>query len=173
MKNEKLFLLLFFFPILIFSQEINTEKSTVNFTAGTMGVFKVKGEFTGFSGEVNFDPENLETAKIAVCVETKTVESGNKKRDDHIRSEDFLAVEEYPQVCFTSTEITKHADNYLVKGELKIKETTKTVEIPLRYKENQLIGNLNFNRLDYNVGEDIGKFKAKDKISVNIHCFLE
>jgi len=173
MKNVKLFLLLLFFPLVIFSQEINTEKSIVNFTAGTMGVFKVKGKFTGFTGEVNFDPANLEAAKIAVCIETETVESGNKKRDDHIKSEDFLAVEEYPQVCFISTEITKQADNYLVKGELKIKETTKTVEIPLTYKENQLIGNLDFNRLDYNVGEDIGKFKAKDKISVKIHCFLK
>ncbi len=174
MKKTVILLLSFlFFSFVVFSQNINQEKSIINFTAGTMGVFKVKGSFTGFSGTVDFNPEDLSTARIEVCVDATSVESGNEKRDNHIKSEDFLYVEKYPKICFTSSEITKQADNYIAKGELTIRETTKTVEIPLSYKNDQLTGNLDFQRLDYEVGEEVGKFKAKNKISVSIHCELE
>ena len=174
MKNiTLLFLLVFFFPFVVFSQNINTEKSVINFTAGTMGIFKVKGSFTGFSGTVNFNPDNLSASKIDVCIDAKTVKSGNEKRDNHIKSEDFLSIEKYPNICFVSTEITEKADHYIAKGKLTIKETTHKVEIPLKYKNHQLTGNLDFQRLDYEVGENVGKFKAKDKISVFIQCELE
>lgn len=173
-KSFFLLLSLFILQISIYAQTIDNDKSVVSFKIGNMGgLNSVKGTFTGFSGKVKFDPNQLDASKIEVCIDASTVNTGNKKRDDHLRSEDFFEVEKYPKICFTSEGITKQSQGYVAKGKLKMHGITKTVEIPLTYENNTLLGSIVLNRFDYKIGEDTGTFMVGTEAKITIKCVLK
>jgi len=174
MKNILLLFSLFVFHFTAISQTIDNEKSIVNFKIGNMGgMNNVKGTFTGFSGNVKFDPTQLENSKIDVCIDAASINTGNKKRDDHLRSEDFFEVEKHSKICFTSEQIIKHPQGFVAKGKLKMHGVTLTVEIPLVFENNKLTGLLTVNRFDYKVGEDTGTFMVGADVEIVIQCVLK
>lgn len=156
-----------------FLQSINTTKSVVEFKTHAMGVFGVKGTFTGFSGKVVFQPENLKDSKINVCIDATTFKTGNESRDEHVKSSDFLYVEKYPKVCFISKEIKADDNGFVAIGTLQLHGIKKQISIPLQYINNTLVGNIEISRLEYNVGEDIGTFKASENVEITIRCILK
>jgi len=129
----------------------------------------VRGLFDGFRGNILFDPENKDASRVDFEVDTASIDTNIVKRDNHLRSADFFNVSEYPLMTFKSTAIEHVSDNqYIVEGELTIKDVTQTVQVPFTYfgiRENPLKkgqqvagfeGEFTINRLDYNVGN--GKF---------------
>lgn len=90
-----------------FSQTINTEKSVVNFKISNMKVNTVKGTFNGMKGEANFKPDNILASIFNVCIDAATVDTGNKKRDEHLQREDYFNVRKYQTICFVSEEVLK------------------------------------------------------------------
>src|SRR5690554_357642 len=164
------FLLLQFTSV---AQAIDQSKSMVYFKIGNMGFSSVKGTFSGFTGKVDFNPNQLSTAQIDVCIDAGSIDTRNKKRDDHLRSKDFFEVETYPKICFTSEKITKKAEEYIAYGKLQMHGVTQSVEIPLTLKDNKLTGFITVNRFDYKVGENIGTFMAGTEVDIMIHCFLK
>jgi len=168
---------IFLFTLLMFTttffsaaQEINKKESSVVFKAVNMEINTVKGVIKGFSGTINFSPDNLSNAKISVCIDAKTINTGNDKRDEHLRSADFFEVEKYPKICFTSTKIIKKEENYLAKGTLTMHGVSKEVKVPLIYKDNSLSGKITLQRLDFKIGEDTGGFMVSKEIEVYILC---
>lgn len=129
----------------------------------------VRGLFGGFSGTVLFDPENAGASRIDLNVKVPSINTNIVKRDTHLRSADFFDAEKYPLMTFKSTDIKHVADNqYMVEGELTIKDVTREVAVPFTYfgirdnpleKGQRVAGfeaEFTINRLDYNVGT--GKF---------------
>jgi len=129
----------------------------------------VRGQFEEFSGTLQFDPDNLEMSSVSFEVNTQSINTGIAKRDNHLRSEDFFSVSEYPTMMFQSTGVKKKEGNqYTLEGNLTIKEKTAKVLIPFTYfgtRENplqkgQMVAGFetrfSINRLDYAVGS--GKF---------------
>lgn len=173
MKIIALTALFAFFYTFMNAQTIDKTNSVVNFKIKAMGMMSIKGTYSGFSGTVNFNPSDLNSSKIDVCIQTKTVNTGNKSRDEHIRSEDFLGVEKYPTICFVSSSIAKDGEGYVATGKLTLHGVTKTIKIPLTYSNKTLKGNIDLKRLDYKVGETIGTFKAGDDVSIEIICVLK
>jgi polyisoprenoid-binding protein YceI len=80
-----------------------------------------------------FDPNNLEGSKIDISLEVGSINTKNERRDNHLRTDDFFNAEEFPTMKFVSTEIRSTGENaYVAVGELTIKETTKTIELPFK-----------------------------------------
>ena len=91
----------------------------------------VSGKFEKYSSEIYFDPGNLPESSIDVEVEVNSINTGNQKRDNHLRSGDFFNAAEYPVITFSSDEIVKTGDNtFAAKGSLTIKDVTQKIELP-------------------------------------------
>ncbi len=130
---------------------------------------KVIGHFEDFSGTFLFDPEDLEASRMNIEIKVKSINTNIRKRDNHLRSDDFFAVSTYPLITFKSRGITHKGGNvYEVEGDFTIKDVTKTIVLPLTYfgtkdnpvKEGQVVAGFEtrftIDRFDYHVGT--GKF---------------
>ncbi|WOV88684.1 YceI family protein [Sporosarcina oncorhynchi] len=100
--------------------------TNVGFSVRHMMVSNVKGSFTGIEGTVIGDVNNLTDAKIHFEIDVNSINTNNEDRDNHLRSEDFFAVEKYPNITFDSTDIVETGkDKYDVTGDLTVKDVTK------------------------------------------------
>jgi polyisoprenoid-binding protein YceI len=97
-------------------------------------VSKVPGHFDEFSGTITIDPANVaSTLKIEGTVQAASINTRNEKRDGHLRSEDFFAVEKYPEITFVSKSVTKDGDDYEISGDLTMRGVTKRVVLEAEY----------------------------------------
>jgi len=152
------------------AQKINAETSKVTFEIGNMAFRVVEGSFTEMSGEIRFNATDLSSASFKVCINPETVDTDNKKRDDHLKNEDFFHTSKYPSICFESTTIKKGENGFIAVGQLTMHGVTKEVQIPFTYEKNTFTGTLNLNRLDYQIGEDTSTFMVADEVSITITC---
>ncbi len=155
------------------AQTIDGEKSVVNFTAVALKVNKVNGTFKGMKGEINFNENNLENSAFSVCIDPSTVNTKNQKRDDHLRSEDFFFIKNFPEICFVSTSIEKTKNGFKTTGNLALHGITKEIEIPFTFKNKTFTGNIKIKRLDYGIGVDYGSFTASKEAKIEIVCVLK
>ena len=176
MRILKSMLLLFFIctaNTAVNSQTINTDESAVKFKITGGGIFTVKGTFTEMKGEFNFSESNVLGANFDICVDSKTLNTKNDKRDDHLYSADFFDVGKYPTICFKSTSISKTDVGYKTTGDLTIHGVTKTVDIPFTFKNNTFEGEIKINRFDYEIGEDYGTMRVGETATVTIICKVD
>ena len=93
---------------------------------------KVRGTFEDFSGEIVVK-DSLEESTANVTVELASVHTRNEQRDGHLRSGDFFDAENSPKMTFTSTGARQpEGDDYILAGELTIKDVTKPIEFGSR-----------------------------------------
>lgn len=118
--------------------------SNVEFTVTHMVIAEVDGRFTDFDVKFTSDGEDFSTAAVEATIQIASVNTDNERRDNHLRSADFLDAENYPVMTFTSTKFEKVNDKrYNVTGNLTIRGNTKPVVLDLRYngKVNDSWGN--------------------------------
>ena len=114
---------------------IDPAHSRFGFVARHAMVTKVRGQFNEFAGTATIDGENPTKSSAQVTLEVASVDTRNAQRDGHLRTNDFFAVADYPQISFVSTEITHEGGNdFVVTGDLTIKGVTKSISIPLEYQ---------------------------------------
>jgi polyisoprenoid-binding protein YceI len=96
----------------------DADRSSVDFAVRTFwGLLTVRGHFDRFDGSYEVGPEG---ARIELMIDADSIDTGNAKRDAHLRSTDFFAAAEHPQVRFTSTRVRDVGDGTLrVEGELR------------------------------------------------------
>ena len=120
----------------VFSASAATEVYEIDPAHSTIG-FKVRhfftevpGHFREFSGTITVDSENPENSSAEATINAATIDTGNKKRDEHLRSADFFDVEKYPELVFKSKGIESTGENARkIKGELTIHGVTKAIEL--------------------------------------------
>ena len=130
---------------------------------------EVRGVFHDLELDMEFDPARPGLGRIAFTVKTKSVNTFNHKRDQHLRSPDFFHTSRFPRMDFVSNRITDLGNNrYQVNGELTVKGKTRDISVTLVYlgqtanpfnPAQQVAGfetRFEINRLDYGVGN--GKF---------------
>ncbi len=116
-------------PFVVSAEEMKIDKdhSEVQFSVSHMVISKTKGEFTEFDAAVVVENDELVSVKAEIPV--SSIDTGNKKRDEHLRSADFFNVDEYPNMTFESTRI----EDGKLHGKLTIMETTKEVALDLEF----------------------------------------
>src|SRR5262249_6301428 len=110
--------------------QLDTVHSQVEFAVKHMMVATVRGRFKKFSGTVALDEQQPEQSHVEVTLDAASVDTGEDRRDGHLRSPDFFDVESYPTLTFKSTRV-EHlgGDHYRVTGDLTIRDVTR--EVPL------------------------------------------
>ena len=107
--------------------------SSVSFSVKHVMVSTVKGGFTNFTGTAKYDPANPESLAIEGTIDAASITTGNAGRDNHLRSKDFLNVQEFPRITFKSKELKKAADgSYAVVGSLGLHGVTNAVTLQLK-----------------------------------------
>lgn len=110
------------------SWQIDQQHSSVGFKVRHMMVSNVKGDFDRFSGIVDIDNKDLSKSKVTVSIDTASVNTGVTKRDDHLKSADFLEVGKYPTMTFVSKKVERAGkDRLKVTGFLTLHGITKEV----------------------------------------------
>lgn len=105
--------------------DIDTSHSGIHFTVRHMVIAKVRGAFERWQGTIDFDAADPTRSKVDVTVDTTSVDTREPKRDEHLRSAEFLEVEKYPTMTFVSNKIVKVEDGvYRVHGDLTLHGVT-------------------------------------------------
>ncbi|WP_159517795.1 YceI family protein [Sunxiuqinia indica] len=98
----------------------------VKFSATHMAISEVDGKFTDYDVEVSADGKDFGGANVKVTIDAKSIDTDNSKRDEHLRSDDFLSVTEYPEITFTGElEETATKGEYNLEGVLTIRGVSK------------------------------------------------
>jgi polyisoprenoid-binding protein YceI len=108
--------------------------SAAEFSARHMMVTFVRGHFKNVHGTLEFDPANPRAASVEVTIDASGIWSGEPDRDAHLRSADFLDVENHPHITFRSKQVEQIGDHdYVVTGDLTIRGVTREVNLRLSY----------------------------------------
>jgi polyisoprenoid-binding protein YceI len=108
--------------------DIDPIHSEVAFTVGHLGVSKVHGRFDTYSGTIVTD-EVLGRSTVNVTIDAASVNTHFAIRDKQVRSADFLDVDRFPNITFTSSAVRAEQGRYLIDGELTIRGNTRPVTL--------------------------------------------
>src|SRR5262245_38535801 len=92
--------------------------SRLGFSTRHAMVTTVRGAFKEFSGDAVVDTENPAASKVTVTIKTDSIDTGVADRDGHLRSGDFFDAETYPEITFSSTEVSRDGDDWTITGDL-------------------------------------------------------
>jgi polyisoprenoid-binding protein YceI len=90
-------------------------------------VSNVRGEFSGVTGTVVFDPQNPANSTIEATIDATTVSTRDEQRDQHLKSADFFDVSKFPAIAFRSKKVVAGQGELKVTGDLTIHGVTKEV----------------------------------------------
>ncbi|HZY96888.1 MAG TPA: YceI family protein [Candidatus Cybelea sp.] len=108
--------------------------SAAEFVARHMMVTWVRGSFKNVTGRLEFDPAEPGKLAVETTIDAMTCWTGEPFRDNHLRSEDFLNCERYPEIRFKSTGVVEVGPvDYEVTGDLTIRGVTRPVTLYVRY----------------------------------------
>lgn len=140
MKNKFVFgimpLMAFAIPVLSQIQwKLDKANSNINFTVSHMVISDVTGKFNDFDAAMKSNPEDFTNASVVVTIKTKSIDTGNEGRDNHLRNADFFNADVDSLITFTSTAFEKIADSrYKVSGTLFMHGISKPVVLDALYK---------------------------------------
>ena len=123
---------------------IDVSHTRIGIRARHAMVTTVRGAFTDFAGEAHLDTLEPEASSVSIRIRTASIDTGQADRDAHLRSPDFLDVERFPEMVFTSTEVEQvDEETYEVTGDLTIRDVTRpvTVEFTLTGSAKDPFGN--------------------------------
>jgi polyisoprenoid-binding protein YceI len=108
--------------------------TAAEFCVRHMMVTHVRGHFKNVHGNLEFDPGFPEASRVEATIDTRGLWSGEPDRDAHLRSSDFLDVEHFPEMTFTSSAVRLMSPNEaLVTGALTIRGVTRPVTLDVHY----------------------------------------
>lgn len=110
--------------------QIDPEHAVVAFTIMHAGYAKVLGRFSDIEGSFVYDPETQELGDVTARIGTASVDTDHEKRDEHVRSADFLDAGAHPAITFTATSSTPTSETTgTVTGDLTIRGITQPVTL--------------------------------------------
>ena len=102
--------------------KLDLAHTRVGFSARHAMVSKVRGQFNQFDGSLYLDGDNPANSHVELTIQAESIDTRNPDRDNHLRSNDFLAMKEYPEITFRSTQVEKlDAGHFRVTGDLTIR----------------------------------------------------
>jgi polyisoprenoid-binding protein YceI len=110
--------------------QLDPYHTQVEFSTKHLGMMTVRGYFDEVTTTANIDPDHPETASVQATISTASLRTNNEARDNDLRSSNFLEVDKYPVITFTSSRVEPAGpDRYELTGDLTIKDTTRPVTL--------------------------------------------
>lgn len=114
---------------------IDAAHSSLQFSVRHMVITKVRGAFKVFNGTVELDgSEELTLTNADVVIDASSIDTAEPKRDEHLRSSDFLNVASYPTLTFQSRTIERRGQRYQVTGDLTLHGVTRSVSLDAEFQ---------------------------------------
>jgi polyisoprenoid-binding protein YceI len=165
------------------SWEFDKVHSSISFHVRHLMVSKVHGRFHDWTGVLELDDADLSRSRVEVTIDAASIDTRETKRDDHLRSADFLDVEKFPKLEFRATKIERlGADAATVHGDLTIHGVTRPVTLDVElsgvvkdpwggtrtgFTAKTTISRKDFG-LTWNVALETGGLLVGDKIEIGI-----
>lgn len=109
------------------SYTIDGAHSKAQFVVRHLMVSNVRGEFAKVKGSIDYDEKNPAAIKIDATIEVASINTGEPKRDEHLKSPDFFDAAKYPTITFRSKSARKTSSGLAVTGDLTIHGVTREV----------------------------------------------
>jgi polyisoprenoid-binding protein YceI len=107
---------------------IDPAHAVAEFKVKHMMISNVKGQFAKVTGKLTLDESDLTKSGVEALIESASIETRDAQRDAHLKSADFLHVDKFPTLSFTSTRVSRVRDGELaVEGDLTIRGVTRKV----------------------------------------------
>lgn len=158
----------------------------IQFTVKHLMITTVTGYFREFDLEVETEGNDFTKAsKISFTANINSITTNNAQRDTHLKSSDFFAAEQFDELRFKGKRFKKHAANYLLTGDLTIRDVTRPVEVEVEYggtitdpwgqKRAGFTVEGKINRKDFNLTWDAITEAGQVVVSneIKIHCAVE
>ncbi len=110
--------------------KLNDQHTQIQFQVDYMGVMEVTGLFTQVRGKLQYDQQSHQAQNVLVQIATRSIQTHNNKRDNHLRRADFFSVAAFPWIEFTIDQVDLSPGTRTVRGQLSMRGVTK--EIPLQ-----------------------------------------
>jgi polyisoprenoid-binding protein YceI len=136
------------------SWKIDPSHSNVEFSAKHLMITTVRGRISDVEGTIIVDEQNPAKSKVDVTLKAVTLDTRIEQRDQHLRSADFLDVENFPNIAFQSKRIEGGREEFKLYGDLTIRGTTREIVLDVTFEGKQK---------DPWGGERVG-FNAKGKL---------
>jgi polyisoprenoid-binding protein YceI len=125
----KKYILLILLPLTVWSSEeeyiIDKSHFSIGFLVEHVGYAKTLGMFRDIDGSYIHDVKNKKINDINIVINTDSVFTNDEKRDEHLKSPDFLHVDKYPEMVFKATDIKINNDETIINGNLTLLGITR------------------------------------------------
>jgi polyisoprenoid-binding protein YceI len=109
---------------------VDPAHTSLAFSVRHLGISNVRGHFGEFAGTIVLDQGAIKKADATMQV--KSIDTGVKQRDDHLRSADFFDATKYPVITFTTKSVEKKDDQFVLIADFTIRGVTKVVRLPVK-----------------------------------------
>lgn len=111
---------------------VDPTHTRIGFVARHMMVTKVRGSFADFSADIVIADDPF-ASKLAATVQMASIDTGNEDRDNHLRTNDFFDIEQFPTMSLVATGFEQVGADYVMHADLTIKGVTRTVDFALEF----------------------------------------
>jgi polyisoprenoid-binding protein YceI len=116
--------------------EIDPEHFSIGFMASHLGYAKVLGLFRTAKGSFEFDEAAGLLRNIQVGIDTASVFTNHRKRDDHLKGPDFLNSGEFPKMIFSAASARRTGErDFVIEGQLQLLGRTAPVTLQARWNK--------------------------------------
>jgi len=157
---------------------IDPAHSHVSFSIRVMGVSTMKGRFNTLRGHLHIDEQHPTSSWVEAEVDAASIDTHNKLRDAHLRSNAFFEVKKYPTMVFLSTQVEQvSGQDYKVSGNLTLHGVTKPVTFDVTSRGQRTIMGMptsltakaKVNRHDFGLGQGMAvQFAASEMATIEI-----
>jgi len=163
---------------------LDRSHTQVGFVARHLMVSKVRGRFTDFEGTIVV-ADDPSASSVEVTIQAASVNTNDENRDNHVRNNDFLSVEEFPTLSFRSTKVElKPRGDWKVYGDLTVRGVTRPVVLDVEFEGviqdpwgNQRLGFTASGEIDrndfgvsFNAALETGSFVVSPKVKLEIEA---
>lgn len=113
------------------SYDLDPAHAGVTFKISHLGLSWTYGRFNDLSGAFVVDPSNPAASSFNFTIKTESVDTGNAKRDEHLKAPDFFNAKQFPVITFKSTAVKQVKEGYEVTGDFTLHGVTKPVTFTL------------------------------------------
>ena len=133
---------------------IDPVRSEIRFSIRNLGIGRVYGKFTGFSGTISYNDRDATHSSARASIQTASIDTRIRRRDEHLRGKTFLDSAAYPVMTFESTSVELNGAEGICSGKLTLRGITKEVRILFKITPGERLrvaADFTLNRRDFGI----------------------